>query len=362
MTSLFQRLSADGYQRRNTLIGVCCLLFLSVYVSISKPSASKSLVSVPMDVEVKEAETNVTVQMNISYVPTGSPTIPPKPTAKLKPIVTKSPAMIAYVSQGPASQYPILKERFEHLLPKGTWAFFYHSYDEDCEGCLFQSNTSFAEGKNLAIHAAVTSQIWKNQQVKYLASFDDDIQLARRPFKKADKLNGTGWEPLHNILLQQKTQHPLLKPRHNSADIEDTITYQSCTDENFWIFRRDHIDIFYPHSTYAQEHFHLNALKDFFLMERCYPAGMMVLPHYMVFNKKHRYSVKQGIYRDQGFVHTKILDMLRMEYPTLGPWEWRDLSQRCNVQRKLPQETVEPECKAVMEARFQKWIAGELTP
>ena len=47
--------------------------------------------------------------------------------------------MIAYGSQGPASNYLPLKERFEKIFPKGTYEFFYDAFEEDCtaDGCIY---------------------------------------------------------------------------------------------------------------------------------------------------------------------------------------------------------------------------------
>jgi hypothetical protein len=214
-----------------------------------------------------------------------------------------SASRIAYVSQGPAKSYPVLKKQFDTLMLEvpDTASFFFHSYDEDCDGCIFQPKTTPEMGRNIALKAATQSPFWNN--FKYIVMFDDDITLMHMktvkgvykldPAKKdkaSHQTNGVekshpelieqSWKALHKLLLDELT-YPLWKPRDIYFDYwKNKVhgpSYQSCVDDNFWAIRRDHIDFLYPFSTlYTHENFWLNALATFMKMEKCFPAGWWV--------------------------------------------------------------------------------------
>lgn len=303
------------------------------------------------------------------------------------------PSVIAYLSQGPAASYRILADRLRDELPEETYVLFYHSFDHDCDGCLFQKGTSFAAGKNILIKALAKSQHWAN--IKYVVSFDDDAGLLYK--QPAQEWFDSGWLPFHKLLLDEATTHPLIKPMYNEADTDckemgmhhgfsyqdcddkdlwgAADTYQSCTDESMWAIRKDHLDFVYPHSTYRQDFFWANAMRIFYLTLRCYPAGFLVHHSFIVTNPQHRYSSRptldllgteesstRGFPSDKIDLHTVAVEMLKESYPSLGPW-WRmeGLDQRCDVQ-KMPSLGVHPTCKAATEERFQRWIAGKYHP
>ena len=68
--------------------------------------------------------------------------------------------LIGYMTQGPAKDYDRLAKRFEKAF-NGTSShrFFYHSYDEDCEACIFLNKSTHAEGLNVLSKAALLSLV-----------------------------------------------------------------------------------------------------------------------------------------------------------------------------------------------------------
>uniref|UniRef100_A0A7S2HEZ8 Uncharacterized protein n=1 Tax=Helicotheca tamesis TaxID=374047 RepID=A0A7S2HEZ8_9STRA len=277
--------------------------------------------------------------------------------------------IIAYLTQGPAQACLKLKQRFQDLLlPAESYLFICHSYDEDCDGCIFQPKTSFAEGKNIIVKTLVNSTLEVWDRVKYVVSFDDDVPLYPGPFehddpnryKESDPDSNDGWKPFHDLLLNQNTTHPFIKPQYPVDFKDKTTTYQTCTDENFWAIRKDHLHVVYPHSTIHSDFYWANAMRVFYLLHKCYPQAFQVVPDVRTHNYAHRYDTK-------GFAWGKIqevaLAQLEDGYPEIGPWEvgmYPD-KQRCTV-FGAPSLGLHPICHEVMLDRFQKWIDGQYNP
>ena len=177
-----------------------------------------------------------------------------------------------------------------------------------------------------------------------------------------------GWETFHRYLLQNTTTYPLLKPRFWRRDYDDmtTDTYQSCTDEQMWIFRRDHIDIFYPYLTKIyKDVYSLSAMITFRIMERCFPAGFLVVHEWSTTNVQHRYVRPEFSYNVSWSINAQM-EYLNMKLPELSPWNISSntttlLKQRCTV-KQSPSYGFHPQCKAVTESLFQRWIDGEYAP
>lgn len=303
--------------------------------------------------------------------------------------------LIAYATQGHAKAYAPLKERFQQALgteQDGHYRFYFHSFDEDCNGCIFQHNTTLARGKNILIKTIAS--VPEYQRFKYVAIFDDDAFLYHRtlrakpsPFldrpKKVKKIilkehikagNETentqlAWKSLHEYLSSNQEIHPLVKPAFYNTDLHDKVdTYQSCTDENFWIIRIDYVHFYFPYMLVHEENFWLNAAVLFLIMERCYPTGMKVLHNWVVTNFEHRYEQSKEIYQNRkGMLHAQR-EYLAKRLPELGPWKLpihsRDgmLNQRCNVQTDPPSSGLRPKCSKYTKVIFDKWIQGEYEP
>jgi hypothetical protein len=270
--------------------------------------------------------------------------------------------------------------------PDTTASFFFHSYDEDCDGCIFQPKTTLAMGRNIALKAATQSPLWND--FKYIVMFDDDITLMHmktvkgvykpdpaNKSKSAHQTNGLekthpelieqSWKELHRMLLDELT-YPLWKPRDLHFDYwrkkVHGHSYQSCVDDNFWVIRRDHIDFLYPFSTiHESENFWLNAFATFMKMEKCFPAGWWVDHRFMVENPAHRYDQAESPPETEQWLR-EIMDAT---IPNAGPWHYvpPDIgtAQGCTI-KQAPSFGVHPACKQETEKRFQKWVSGELEP
>jgi hypothetical protein len=84
---------------------------------------------------------------------------------------------IVYLSQGPAKSYPVWKKLVDAISEKKNAVFLYHSYDEDCEGCLYQAGTTLSEGRNLVVFAAAKTTDWNTY--KYVVVLLDSSTSTR---------------------------------------------------------------------------------------------------------------------------------------------------------------------------------------
>lgn len=274
--------------------------------------------------------------------------------------------IICYGSQGPAKSFAGLQSRFERSLPNGTYAFFYHSFDEVCDGCVFQKGTTFSEGKNIATKAAMTSPIWR--RCKYWTFFDDDIEL-RRKKKEGNNMETTAsgitsieedsWRDYHNMLLDPDTIHPIIKAQDSARDQGDTTTmYQTSVDEHFVSFRFDYVSLLWPLTTRYKDYFWLNNDMFFVKMTKCYPAGIRVDHRYVTTNPKHRYEADNNpVYN---YDTKRCEEVLQDELPGLSPWTC-GLGQhhRSNVQ-PLPPLDRHPKCAEEMNRRLDLWLTDKL--
>lgn len=300
--------------------------------------------------------------------------------------------LIAYASQGPAKSYMILKQRFERAFGSeedGKYRFYFHSFDEDCDGCIFQYKTSLARGKNILIKAIVHAPEY--HRFKYVAVFDDDAFLYHRVERvrpsplldrpvpldilrrhiagNQDQANvDLGWKTFHEHLQSDEETHPLVKPRYYHADLDDVMdTYQSCTDENFWVIRTDILHFYFPYELVHEENFWLNAGVIFVVMERCYPAGMKVLHDWISANGDDRYEKVEETYLNAQNKIDAQREYLHKRLPELEPWRLPVESihgfhdQRCTV-KLTPSQGIHPECSKYTKPIFDKWVTGEYEP
>jgi hypothetical protein len=275
--------------------------------------------------------------------------------------------VIAYLSQGRASRYNGLQETFEKIGPAAK--FIYHSYDEDCEGCLFQNGTNVSTGRNLLLKSLYLN----SSDIKYFVFFDDDImldcgKLIGNPKRKTTNRQEC-WDSFHRMLLDNSTTHPFIRPWHVQYDHKSelyTTTYQSCTDDDFKAFRHDHIELFFPVSTlHSEKSWWLNDRLKWQLSERCYPNAWKVDGRWRASNTAHgSYPRDEKLKRNDGLVN----DILVQSYPELGPWNITapgklKLFHRCNVSPNPPAlEGVDPDCKRTTKARFDQWMNGDIEP
>jgi hypothetical protein len=286
---------------------------------------------------------------------------------------------IAYLSQGQAKSYPVWKERFDAISENKNAVFLYHSFDEDCEGCLYQAGTTVSEGRNLVLSAAANSTNMDWNTYKYVVMFDDDILLLNSSSSTNRKFSGAkiststeldviaAWKSFHTMLLDPNTTHPLIKPKCETYDGNDFYTsYQSCPDDNILAMRRDYVDWIYPYSTIGKQNFWVNIVALWKRMERCYPAGFLVDHRWTVANPQHRYKINKFQYKNKQWAPTKVLEVLNRDYPNLGQQAWKVdantmYNHRCTVKQE-PSFGIHRECKRVSEVRFQRWLAGDYEP
>jgi hypothetical protein len=303
-------------------------------------------------------------------------------------IATSDPhqPIICYVSQGHAKMYGRIKERLEFASDeRGTYRLYFHSYDKDCEGCLFQYHTTPAEGRNIAVHAAVTSPDW--DKCRYLVVFDDDAyllhdnstakELSNVP-RHDDAATRNAWRDLHSMLLSNTTTYQIISPQtpFDFTFRETHHTYQSCIDEVFWMIRRDVVDFVYPFSNLGGSNFWMTNVAMFYIMETCFPAGIWVDYRWKVHNPKHRYGTYRSNYWNLTWQKESLTAIFDRDYnfDFLGPWQLKRpdrqgykksnstlLIHRCRVELSPP-AGIDPRCKARSQERFQKWLSGDYIP
>jgi hypothetical protein len=263
---------------------------------------------------------------------------------------------IAWLSMGPAKEYQTLRDRFaamEHV------EFYYHSYDEPCDGCIFQNRTSFPEGRNLLLQTALTT----NPHSKYFVFFDDDVQLLCEDSLKNKLLGGPPppnrtenycWHSFTKMLLHET--YPFIKPIESNHDKVDVFTtrYQSCTDENFKAFHRDYLWFFFPSESYmANISWWITGRAKMYLSQRCFPHAWKVDGQWAARNDLHRpYPRGEG----EGDLEKPFMDH---SYPELQPWNSSYLKccHRCEVSPTEPSivNDMDPVCARVLQNKFYEW-------
>jgi hypothetical protein len=272
---------------------------------------------------------------------------------------------VVYLSQGPAASYQRLQRRFRSL-PGAV--FFYHSYDENCTGCIFQPGTTLPEGRNLVLKSALaagdrgrvdsTSAVpsWTNDQVKFYVMMDDDVEIRC--------LSGRNcWSEYHALLLDDRTSWPFLAPKYYVDRDDEPTAYHTCRDDSLWVMRWDHVDFLYPYPTkHSEKTWNIYVQATWERMKRCFPNGFLTHKGYRIENARH------GDY-PKGLRKGLVADLLRSEYPELGPWvvdkHAKRTAFRCTPARYEPPATfqrVHPKCKNLTESRFLRWLDGTFDP
>ena len=291
---------------------------------------------------------------------------------------TNNDDIIAWLTMGPARNYAPIASRFANFTSSSSnnnkAKLFYHSFDEPCEGCIFEPKTSFAEGRNLLLETALnyTMNNDDNYSIKYFVFFDDDIQLLcgnsllkhvtgkELPVFPPD-MERRCWELFTDMLLNETNQYPFIKPLLTSLDEEDafTIKYQSCCDENFKGFHRDYIWFFFPSTTYKEQiSWWFNGRSKMYLAQRCLHYAWKVDGNYAAHNPQHRnYPKDEKV--------NMVQDVLTYTYPELGPWNIQNYKccHRCEVTDKPTNVSrdLDPLCETALKARFQRWLDGNYT-
>ena len=258
--------------------------------------------------------------------------------------------LIVYLSQGPASSYARLSKRFQSF-PAAR--FFYHSYDRDCDGCIFQANTTLPRGRNLVLKTAYNTLTNNNvlDRVKYFIMMDDDVEIQCVSSRK------DCWLEYHHLLLDERTTWPLLAPKFYVDGDEEPTMYHTCRDDSLWVMRHDYVHFLYPFPTkHDTKTWNIYVRAVWERMKRCFPNGFLTHQEYRNYNPRH------GEY-PKGLRKKLVVDLLNDEYPSLGPWTLQPSTGRafrCTraLQKPPLQQQVDPACAAKTKERFQKWING----
>ena len=263
--------------------------------------------------------------------------------------------LIVYLSQGPASSYAQLSQRFQSL-PNAL--FYYHSYDQDCPGCIFQPNSTLPKGRNLVLKTAYNSLSHNNtlDQVKYFIMMDDDVEIQCVSSRR------DCWMEYHYMLLDERITWPFLAPKYFVDADDEPTSYHTCRDDSLWVMKWDNVHFLYPFPTrHDTKSWHIYVQAAWERMKKCFPNGFLTHKGYRNYNPRH------GDY-PKGLRKRLVVDILNAEYPTLGPWSIQPskggIGFRCaRALHKPPvQQQVDPKCAAVTRERFQKWIDGTFDP
>lgn len=288
---------------------------------------------------------------------------------------------IVYLSQGPASSYQRLQQRFsisEGGLPNAL--FFYHSYDQECiqddddnNNCIFLANTTLPQGRNLVLKRAFEAllsgdtaatagggnnndhdKVVTLDQVKYFVMMDDDVEIQCIPSRR------DCWWDYHTMLLDRRTEWPLLAPKFYVDADDEPMLYHTCRDDSLWVMRWDYVHLLYPfprkHETKTWN-IYVQAVWE--RLKRCFPNGFQTHKGYRNVNPRH------GEY-PKGVRKGLVVDLLNEEYPSMGPWEIQktpgERPFRCTpaLQEPPEQNEADPRCMALTKSRFERWISGTL--
>lgn len=250
---------------------------------------------------------------------------------------------VLYLVQGPARNYTVWKERINSIGE--TALILYHSFDEPCQGCIFQSGTNFASGRNLLLRHALDCDL---PGLKYYAFVDDDVVLS------CDDFSGSCWNSWQEMLLSADNQEPFIAPKTWIDPTNESTTYQTCVDDAFWVIRQDLVHAFMPVPEYGMQDSWWHKTHVLWeICRRCFPYG---------FRTDHRWRISNPIHRPYPSekVMSAVRDILEVEYNDLGPWYFIDKEaprHRCQVSDvPVPPAGTPNKCNTVLRERFHIWL------
>jgi hypothetical protein len=249
---------------------------------------------------------------------------------------------IVWFGQGPASDAMIWENRF--ALDRSA-KLFYHSYDEDCEICLFKNNTNFAFGRNMALREALKGMDWK--YIRYFVTFDSDLQMTCKNSGDDDQC----WRDFNHLLLH--SNEPIVSPKTWWDPASEPSNYQTCPDNAVYAFRGvDMLKMVYPLSyVNVEKDWTYNTHVAWHVMDRCFPNSIWTSGDHWLTNPRH------GSYP---FQHEPehVFEILNQSFPELKPWKPPLLWHRCRVSsvRGTKHPTLWPKCRQAFDRRFMKWL------
>lgn len=217
----------------------------------------------------------------------------------------------------------------------------YHSFDHDCDGCIFAKGTVFASGRNLLL-----KQAWKNGvPTKYYVFVDEDIVLSCK--------SKNCWTSWNEMLLRNATVSRFIAPKTWHDPIEET-NFQTCIDDAMWAIRADALNVVFPLVMPYKEGGswweHLLVLWEIF--NRCEPHAFL---------SDNRWRADNPIHRPypSGNNEESIQRTLDRDYADLRPWTRTraPTRHRCSIKKKREADTeLSPACSESLRLRFDNWI------
>lgn len=307
---------------------------------------------------------------------------------------------VAWMVEGPAKYAPIWQHRMAHLH---NFVLLYHSFDEDCKGCIFNPHTTISSGKNLLLREALkvahqqednvshwndtkTSSIQQataDNGVYYYVYCDYDLEIECD--RQYDNYNDVGnddpsdacWRSYVSFLQEPSTTYPVHMPQtwfDARAGDSNTSTFQSCVDGAIKAVRFDFVPMFWPHTTsHDATALNLNDEVWWHITHRCFP--------FLIYTDG-RWRVDNPIHSDYPHQYGKkgapaLFEMLTNEYPNLGGFPWdkrsilrhREMNHRCEVlpddgasgdgasQPPPPPPEIYTRCQESFSNRFNDWYA-----
>ncbi len=260
---------------------------------------------------------------------------------------------IAYLVQGPSASAQIWKARIDAMGESAT--LLYHSFDKNCDICIFEKGTSFSYGRNLLLlHALQLSH-----RPKYFVFVDEDIQMdcnlpntfeGGRTFDKQQKC----WNNFTEELLNPVTTNILISPKTWKDVANEPTNFQTCIDDAIIAYRSDMVHISYPLPTHREsQSWWLKTSVTWAVIDTCLPYGHLSDSRWRVRNTLHRDYPKSGI-----FDPAAVRDVLFTEYPDIRNWTSFDpKSVERNRCRISPQrvDVLDRDCEAKLKSRFMNY-------
>lgn len=287
--------------------------------------------------------------------------------------------VIGWLTMGIAAKFPAIRDRFL-AIGSTKVRLYYHSFDEPCPlpdhgWCVFQANTTNAEGRNVLLRAALP-----NRKLKYFVFFDDDTELLcgealqiavnetsnnSMPANLPPDYHKHCWEAFTDKLLDPNEKYPFIKPAVMKFDAEDafSVRYHSCQDENFKGFHRDYLWFFFPYSSYRHnESWYLNGRSFMYLAQKCLQFAWKVDGSWVAVNGMHRSYPKDKFKVNDDGLDPLTQDLLDFTYPELGPWNTSNFKcchRHCTNSFTPPEiGRIDPLCTTTLKNRYQKWLDG----
>ena len=261
---------------------------------------------------------------------------------------------IAYLVQGPQASAQVWKARIDAIGESAT--LLYHSFDKNCEICIFEKGTSFSFGRNLLLSHALTLP----HRPKYYVFVDEDIQLdCNLPgaLQTSNILDTQQlcWNYFTQELLNPITTNILISPK-NWNDIkrpDEEFNYQVCIDDAFIAYRSDMAHLLFPIPTYREnENWWHKSHVAWAVIDSCFPFAHASDNRFRIKNTQHR------AYPKAAYDVLVIKDVLETEFKgviNIDSYNFtRTSKNRCLVSPQRV-DVLDRDCEAKLKNRFMNY-------